>query len=123
LESKATRLNQSLSDAVKLIDEIGKQIMVRQQLATKLQSDIQNMDQIASMKKPEVEAVRKLFRDEFESELKRQRRYSFRDTFLISFISNIILCLRASSHAQTSDKYYGPYLSTTDSLSLREVMR
>jgi len=72
------------------MNEISREIKTRQDMASNLQSQIQDMDQIASLKKPEVEPVRKLFREEIDKEIKMQRRYSFRDTFLISFIFFIL---------------------------------
>lgn len=92
IDQRATRLSKSLTESIELIDEISKEIKTRQDLATKLQSDIKNFNEIAAMKKSEVEAVAQVFR----GELRKDRSRSFRQTFflnLVFFVLGVVVTL------------------------------
>jgi len=64
LEQRIDKLTTSLKESVKLIDTIQSEIESRQHLAKKLQDDITTFDNLAKLKKSEIEAVAQALRTE-----------------------------------------------------------
>ncbi len=78
LEQRMYRLTESLKSATQSINEIGKEIEAKVELANKLNVEIK----AAELKTPEVEAVTQLLR----KELIKERRNSLWQSMLIKFI-------------------------------------
>lgn len=74
LEKRVGRLTASLSDAVRLIDEVQGEIEARQKLVEKLEKDAETYEQIAQLRQAEVEAVAQVLRGELRKEGGRSLR-------------------------------------------------
>jgi hypothetical protein len=94
-ETRLPRVQESLVEARRLIDQIEKQIESRTLLASKLRGDIEAYDQLVAVKQSQVDAVAKLLRDL----LREQGRHSLRQNITISilfFVLGMIMTLLAT---------------------------
>jgi hypothetical protein len=82
IEERMARLVSSFRDALRLINEIEKNVKERSALAKKLEEDIATYSNIKDLKKGEVEAVAQVLR----AELKRESRKSFWAGAAINFL-------------------------------------
>jgi len=82
IQDRIQRLTTSLREATELIGNIESEINGRSALADKLRSDVETYSKIVQLKKPEVEAVAQLLREE----LKREGRRSFWKGFATNFV-------------------------------------
>jgi hypothetical protein len=68
IEERVQTLTRSLHEATRLVGSIETEIKTRSALATQLQKDIEQYNQLVQMKKPKVEAVAQLLRGELQKE-------------------------------------------------------
>ena len=79
MEEPINRITKSFSDAIKLINQIQKEIEKKKEEAMKLQKDIQHYKQIMKLKKPEVDAIVEILR----KDLQKESEQSFWNNFLV----------------------------------------
>ena len=65
-EHRINRLKKSLSDALNTIREIEDEVKIRQELVSKLESDVEKYRQIPAFKREEVEAIAQLVSGEMQ---------------------------------------------------------
>ena len=82
VQDRIQKLTTSLREAAELISNVESEIKGRSALADKLQSDVETYNKIVQLKKPEVEAVAQLLREE----LKREGKRSFWKGFAMNFV-------------------------------------
>ena len=82
VQDRIQKLTTSLREAAELISNIESEVKGRSALADKLQSDVETYNKIVQLKKPEVEAVAQLLREE----LKREGKRSFWKGFAMNFV-------------------------------------
>lgn len=70
-EERIGRLSRALREAVRLIDQMQQEISTRSKLAEKLQQDVDRYNELVKVRKPEVEAVAQLLRQELQTEGKK----------------------------------------------------
>lgn len=86
IDDRVNELTKSLKESVNLINQIQSEIEGRQKLVDKLKNDVKTYDEIAKLKKSEVDSIAQLIR----GELKREGRTSFWQGVLVNFIFFIL---------------------------------
>jgi len=81
-EERISKLSNSLEEATKLINEIGKEMRSKHNILEKLKSDIEKYNKLADLEKSKAEAVTQLLREELQEGEKR----SFWKSVAINFI-------------------------------------
>ncbi|NRT76977.1 hypothetical protein [Clostridium beijerinckii] len=86
IDDRVNELTKSLKESVNLINQIQSEIEGRQKLVDELKNDVKTYDEIAKLKKSEVDSIAQVIR----GELKREGRKSFWQGVIVNFIFFIL---------------------------------
>lgn len=92
LEDRITKLTSALTESASLVSQIEDEIKQRQSVVERLELDAKTYQEIANLRRPEVEAVAQVIRGEIKSESRRSFWIQIAVNFVF-FVAGIVVTL------------------------------